>query len=347
MNKKYLITGITGHAAPHLANYLIGKGDKVSGLIRGSNGREQDIRDVVPDKNFSKIDFLYGDLGIKEDMDKIFKENKFNGVYHLGAQSHPPTSFIDPEGTYKTNYLGTKNIIDGIKKYQRDCVLMACSTSEVYGVVPKEKQPMDENIPIRPINPYGLSKALMDTYVLGCANIKADPFNLKAFTTRAFSHCSTRRGNKFSISSDAYQLIRIKKGLQKPTISVGTLSSKRAVMDSRDCVRAYSMLMEKALKGDERVIGEAFNVGGDELFTMRELLDHQLKITGLEDRVTEWVNPKFVRKIDIPTQIPNSDKLRNLTGWKPEISIVEKTLPDLLNYWDEKIFRLNYWGEKE
>jgi len=334
---KYLITGITGFAGPNLANLLVERGDKIYGLVRGSNGREQDIRDIVPDKIFSKINFLYGDFTRYDDMKRIFKENEFKGVFHLGAQSHPPTSFIDPEGTYDANYEGTKNIVDAIKNYQRDCALMFCSTSEVYGVVEEDKQPIGESCPIRPVNPYGWSKALSDVYVLGHANIKAEPFNLKFFVTRAFSHTGLRRGNNFSISSDAYQLARIKKGLQEPVISVGTLSSKRVIMDARDCVRAYAMLMDEAVKGNKEVIGEAFNVGGDELFTIRELLDHQIRISGLEGKIKEWINPKFVRKIDIPTQIPDSTKLRNLTGWKPEIDVVNQTLPELLNYWDEKI----------
>ena len=108
-------------------------------------------------------------------------------------------------------------------------------------------------------------------------------------------------------------------------------------MDVKDCVRAYALLMEKAIKGDERVIGEPFNVGGESLFTMRNILDHLLQISGLEGKVKEFVNPKFVRKIDIPVQIPDSSKLRDLTGWKPKIDVVNETLPGLLEYWEKKI----------
>mgnify|MGYP001612073251 FL=1 len=334
---RYLITGVTGFAGPNLANILIKQEDEVYGLIRSSNGREQDIRDIVPDEVFSKINFIYGDLTEKRDMKRVFNDYKFDGVFHLAAQSHPPTSFIDPKGTMMTNVNGTKNIMGAISEYQRTCALMFCSTSEVYGVVSEKEMPIKENCPIRPINPYGLSKAISDIDVLGRANIKKEPYNLKFFVTRAFSHTGLRRGNKFSISSDAYQLAKIKKGLQKPIINVGTLSSKRVVMDVRDCVRAYAMLMDRAIKGDEKVIGEAFNVGGDELFTMEELLDHMIDISGLTGKLEKKIDPEFVRKIDIPIQIPDSTKLRGLTNWKPEFSIIDKTLPDLLNYWDKKI----------
>ena len=330
---KYLITGITGFAGPNLANFLIDQNQEVYGLVRCSSGREQDIRDVIPDKNFQKITFLYGDFTRIRDMKDVFKNNKFDGVFHLGAQSHPPTSFKDPEGTRLTNVIGTENIMNSLATYQKDCALMFCSTSEVYGAVPEEKQPINEDFLINPINPYGLSKAISDVDVRGRAKI----FDLPFFVTRAFSHTGLRRGKKFSISSDAYQIARIKAGLQEPTISVGTLSSKRVVMDARDCVRAYYYLMERAIKGDKEVSGEAFNVGGDELFSIGELLNNMLKISGLEGKVSEEVNPKFVRPVDIPIQICDTKKVRELTNWKPEISIVKKTLPDLLDYWYKKV----------
>ena len=334
---RYLITGITGFAGPHLANLLVEKGNEVYGLIRSSNGIEEDIRDIVPDKYFSKIKFIYGDLTRSKDIERVLSEYKFDGVFHLAAQSHPPTSFRDPEGTRETNVSGTNNLMDSISRFQRDCALMFCSTSEVYGEVDESKMPMNEECPIRPVNPYGLSKAISDVDVLGRANIKAKPFDLPFFVTRGFSHTGPRRGKTFSISSDAYQLTRIKKGLQEPIVSVGTLSSKRVVMDVRDCVKAYSMLMERATKRDENVIGHAFNVGGDSLYTIGELLDKMIEISGLEGKVEKKIDPKFVRPIDIPVQIPDSKKLRNLTGWSPEISVTEKTLPDLLEYWDKKI----------
>jgi len=101
-------------------------------------------------------------------------------------------------------------------------------------------------------------------------------------------------------------------------------------MDVRDCVRAYVMLMEKASGG------QSYNVGGDELDTIGGFLNRMVEIAGLRGKITTEVNLAFVRPIDIPIQIPNSEKCRRLTGWKPEI-LMEQTLTDLLNYWDMKI----------
>lgn len=323
---KYLLTGITGFAAPHLANLLIKEKHDVYGLIRASNGREEDIRDIVPDENYNQIKFLYGDLTDFHSVERIFKQEKFDGVFHLAAQSHPPTSFADPVETFKINAMGTINLAEAIALIQPDCRLMFCSTSEVYGAVPESAGAITESFPITPINPYGVSKAAADLYI----RERAKSVNLPFFATRAFSHTGPRRGRKFSISSDAYQLVRIQKGYQEPIINVGTLSSKRVVMDARDCVKAYYLLMQKFTPG------EAYNVGGDNAYTMGELLDKMIDLTGLTNKVEKRLDPKLVRPIDIPIQICDTNKCRNLTGWKPEIPI-EKTLADLLAYWSEKI----------
>lgn len=330
--KNILITGLTGFAGPHLANYLIKcipEHDlKIYGLVRASNGRENDIRDVVPDSVFSQIEWVQGDLDNYDSLKQIFAKITFDEIYHLGAQSHPPTSFTQPRNTFVTNSLGTINLVDLVENYCPECKFMNCSTSEVYGAVPEEEQPITEEYPINPINPYGASKAAGDIYVTERAKSKG----LKLFNTRAFSHTGPRRGFRFSISGDAYQIIRIKKGLQRSVIAVGTLSSKRVVMDVRDCVRAYAMLMELFTPG------ESYNVGGDEdsIDTIGGFLGLMLDFADLRGKVAFEVNPNFVRKIDIPVQIPDSTKCRELTGWKPMICMAQ-TLTDLLGYWDTKI----------
>jgi GDPmannose 4,6-dehydratase len=324
MDKSYLITGITGFAGPHLANLLISQGHKVYGLIRCSNGREQDIRDIVPDSNFAKIKFIYGDFTRPEDMNNIFKENKFDGVFHLGAQSHPPTSFKDPTGTFEDNALGTIYLADAIAKYSPETRLMFCSTSEVYGKVEGSTR---EDFPLNPINPYGVSKAAADLYI----RERAKSEGLKFFVTRAFSHTGPRRGQQFSISSDAYQIIRIAKGFQTPNIMVGKLESKRTIVDVRDCVAAYAELMN-----DKFVPGEAYNVGGDEIYSIGEVLNMMLELKGMNGKVTLVPDEKLIRRIGFGIQIPDSTKCRQATGWSPKIKVID-TLKDLLDYWDKKI----------
>ncbi len=111
---KYLITGITGFAGPHLANLLLKENHEVHGLIRNSNGREQDIRDVMNDEEYANLIFHYSDLNNRKLLDEIFINNEFDGVFHLAAQSHPPTSFLDPVGTFNENIINSANLIQSI-----------------------------------------------------------------------------------------------------------------------------------------------------------------------------------------------------------------------------------------
>jgi GDP-mannose 4,6-dehydratase len=323
---RYLITGITGFVGPHLANLLVGQGHEVWGFVRAANGREDDIRDVVPDHIFQRLQFVFGDFIDYDSCVAAMKAAKFDGVYHLGAQSHPPTSFADPRGTFLTNATGTVNLCEAIRAVSPQTRMMFCSTSEVYGAPLESEGAIHEGFAIRPVNPYAVSKAAADLYV----RERAASEKLGFFVTRAFSHTGPRRGRRFSIASDVYQVVRVLKGFQEPVIKVGTLSSKRVVMDVRDVARAYILLMDKG------VPGEAYNIGGDEVFTMGELLDQLIEMTGLKDKVQKEVDPKLVRRIDIPVQICDSRKFRTLTGFKPEIPI-RKTLADLVEYYQRKI----------
>lgn len=324
---KFLITGITGFAGPHLANLLLKEGHDVYGLVRCTNGRENDIRDIVPDENYSKIKFLYSDLKNLRTVNKIFKEHKFDGVFHLAAQSHPPSSFVDPIGTYEENVIGSINLIQAIADNQKDCMLMFCSTSEVYGnIASEDHREIKTTDKLLPANPYGASKAAIDLYL----QERIQNGFIKGFITRAFSHTGPRRGKNFSISSDAYQIARVISGMQQPTIGVGNLKSKRVVIDVRDTVRAYYLLM---MLGD-KVNGKIFNVCGETPYHMQYFTDLLIEISGLN--IKTEINPLFYRNIDIHFQNGDSQELRDLTGWKPEIDI-KTTLTDLLQYWVKKI----------
>ena len=215
---------------------------------------ESDIRDVVPDDVYESITFLYGDLTNYRSMRTVFEENQFDGVFHLAAQSHPPTSFRDPIGTMDTNVMGSANLIQVIQDHQDNCKLMFCSTSEVYGNVGQDGRKIHWEDTILPANPYGASKAATDVYL----QERMKNGFVKGFITRAFSHTGPRRGRIFSISSDAYQIARMMKGLQDPILKVGNLQTTRVVMDVRDTVRAYYLAM---IHPD--VTNHVFNICGD------------------------------------------------------------------------------------
>jgi len=325
---KYLITGITGFAGPHLANLLIKEGHEVFGLIRHSNGRQTDILDVVPTENFEKITFLYGDLVNFRVLNSIFKQHKFDGVFHLAAQSHPPTSFTDPLGTFEANIMGSANVIQAISDNQPECKLMFCSTSEVYGNVGMDGRKINTNDVILPANPYGASKAATDLYL----QERFENKKARGFITRAFSHTGPRRGRTFSISSDAYQIARMMNAQQEKKLLVGNLKSVRVVLDVRDTVKAYYLLMI-----NEKSDGKIFNVCGDEPREMGFYTDTLIKLSGLKG-VEKEIYPAFYRPIDIHYQHGDCGEMVQLTGWKPEYDI-STTLQDLLDYWVKKTDR--------
>jgi GDPmannose 4,6-dehydratase len=322
----YLITGITGFAGPHLANLLIEQGHTVYGLIRNSNGRETDILDIVPEHNFQKIKFIYSDLVNLRTLNDLFKKNKFDGVFHLAAQSHPPTSFTDPLGTFENNIMGSANLIQALLDNQPECKLMFCSTSEVYGNVGIDGRKIKTTDSLLPANPYGASKAATDLYL----QERFENKQLNGFITRAFSHTGPRRGKTFSISSDAYQIAKMVKGLQDNTLLVGNLESVRVVLDVRDIVNAYYLLMIT-----DKSNGNIYNVSGDIPHKMGVYTDMLIDKSGLTN-VVKQISDKLYRPIDIHYQHGDCTELKDITGWSPKFTL-EQTMSDLLNYWIDKI----------
>jgi|TARA_R110000787_G_scaffold247619_1_gene353152 GDPmannose 4,6-dehydratase len=326
---KYLITGITGFVGPHLANLLVEEGHEVYGLVRHSNGRETDITDVVPYDVFKEIKFIYSDISNFRTLSKVFKEHQFDGVFHLAAQSHPPTSFADPLGTINDNVVGSANIIQCIEDYCPDAKLMFCSTSEVYGNVGIDKRAIKTTDQILPANPYGASKAATDIYL----QERFENKKINGFITRAFSHTGPRRGRTFSISSDAYQIARMMNGDQDSrSLLVGNLESVRVVLDVRDMVQAYHLLMT-----NEGSSGNIYNVCGTEPHEMGHFTDLLIKHSGLTD-IRKTVHPPFYRPIDIHYQCGDSAPVKELTGWEPKRDL-NSTMSDLLEYWVNKLRR--------
>jgi GDP-mannose 4,6-dehydratase len=321
---KYLITGITGFAGPNLAKLLLKEGHEVHGVIRCPNGRQADLLDILTLEEYDSIVFHSLDLRQFHSINKILRNENYDGVFHLAAQSHPPTSFKDPILTWEENVNATVNIITSLENSATK--LMFCSTSEVYGDSCKNVGLLQISNPLTPSNPYGTSKAAMDLYMQERMN---NGF-LKGFVTRAFSHTGPRRGFNFSISSDAYQIAKMVLGLQEKKLMIGNLDTERVVIDVRDCVRAYYLLMI-----NEDSNGKVFNVCGDEVRKMRFFTEKLIEKSGLSDIVQE-INPDFYRPIDIQVQIGDSSELKNLTGWQPKVSI-DTCMEDLLGYWIQKL----------
>tara|TARA_A100001515_G_scaffold132537_2_gene121083 strand:+ start:5155 stop:6132 length:978 start_codon:yes stop_codon:yes gene_type:complete len=322
---KYLVTGTTGFAGPHLVKLLLKEGHEVHGIVRTANGRETDLLDILSTKELESVKFHYIDLKDYGSLQKVLLQ-KFDGVFHLAAQSHPPTSFSDPILTWNENVTASMNLITLLEG--QDTKLMFCSTSEVYGDTCKDVGKLNVDSRVLPSNPYGASKAAIDLYLQERFINKKN----KGYITRAFSHTGPRRGKIFSISSDAYQIAKMELGLQEKILKIGNLKTERVVIDVRDCVNAYYLLMIS-----ENSDGKVYNVCGEEVHQMQYYTDCLINSSKFDYKeVKQQIYKPYYRDIDIQIQIGDITDLKTDTNWQPTISL-EKTMDDLLNYWRKKL----------
>jgi GDP-4-dehydro-6-deoxy-D-mannose reductase len=324
-----LITGITGFLGPHLARLLIKEGHHVYGILRGTRGSEQEIKDLLTEEEFNKITFFYGDLVHFRTIDNLFKEQSFDVVFHLAAQTHPPTSFKDPIGTWEANVMGSINLITCLQDHQPNCHFIFCSTVEVYGNEGIDGRKITETNTILPANPYGASKCAIDLYV--CERMKN--MQMKATVIRPFCFTGPRRGARFSIASDAVQIANMMLGKQAKKLRIGNLDTIRAVTDVRDIANAFYLVATNP----EISNGKVYNVCGGEPLKMREYTNMLIEFSGIGiDNIEMNIDDKLWRPIDIQYQDGDSSLILNELGWKPEIGIRD-TIKDLLDFWYNKL----------
>ena len=323
---KYLITGITGFLGPHLANKLVAEGHEVYGLVRINMGRENDLRDIISDDVFSKLKFVYSDLCNYRKLLGIFKEEKFDGIFHLAAQTHPPTSFTDPIGTWEWNVMGSVNLMTAMMDTQPECKFLFCSTVEVYGNEGIDGRKLNEDDKFLPAHPYGASKAAIDMYIQERMKNK----QMNAVIVRPFCFTGPRRGASFSISSDAIQIARMVLGKQEKVLRIGNLDTIRAVTDVRDIANAFFLVMTSP-----NTSGKVYNVCGGVPLKMRYYTDKLLELSGITD-VEQRIDQKLWRPIDIQYQDGDATRIREELGWEPTYTI-DRTLNDLLKYWLKKL----------
>ncbi len=180
--------------------------------------------------------------------------------------------------------------------------------------------PIKEENPLRPLSPYAVSKVTAD--LLGYQYFKS--YGMKVIRTRAFNHTGPRRGEMFVTSNFAKQIADIEKGLKEPVVYVGNLNAQRDFTDVRDIVKAYLLAIEKG------EVGEVYNICSGKSRKTQEVLAMLFSYTDKKIKVKQ--DPSRMRPSDVELLVGDSNKFRERTGWKPEISF-EKTMKDLLDYW--------------
>lgn len=327
MKKKVFITGITGMVGSHMLDFYFNYTSyEIHGLIRWRSSLDN-IEHHLSNINKKKRIFLhYGDLKDDKSLNEIIKKIKPDYVHHLAAQSFPRTSFDIPIDTYETNILGTSKLLEALKNFSKNSLIHVCSSSEIFGRVPKEKLPIDENCTFHPASPYAISKIGTDNV----AKFYHEAYKLKILITRMFTHTGPRRGDVFAESSFAKQIALIENKQIKPIIKVGNLKSLRTVADVRDAVKAYFLLLNK-----KPISGEYYNIGGDHTCTIEDILKYLISRSKVK-KIKYEVDLDRLRPIDADLQIPDTSKFRKHTGWKPEYNF-NKTMDDLLNYWRDLV----------
>jgi GDP-4-dehydro-6-deoxy-D-mannose reductase len=315
-----LITGITGFAGSHLAEYILAEhsGVKIHGIVRWRS-RMDNIAHLA-----GKIELHEADIKDMISLRKTLEASRPDKIFHLAAQSFVPTSWRLPVETFQINSIGQINLFEAILALKLDPRIQIAGSSEEYGLVRADEVPMKETNYLRPLSPYAVSKVAQD--LLGYQYYKS--YGLRAIRTRGFNHTGPRRGEVFVTSNFAKQVAEIEKGKREPVIHVGNLDAQRDFTDVRDMVRAYWLATEKAEDGD------VYNIGTGKTISMHGLLDLLMGMSKVKVRVQ--VDPERLRPSDVQILQADATKFRKQTGWAPTIPF-EKTLRDLLDYWRERV----------
>ena len=326
--QRALITGITGMVGSHLAEYLIEHTDwEVDGMCRWRSPLDN-LETLVPRINArDRVRLLYGDIRDTLAVQDVVRKSTPDYVFHLAAQSYPRTSFESPLDTLDTNIQGTTRLLDALRLTTPKAVIHVCASSEVFGRVPKDKIPIDEECGFHPASPYAISK--VGTDLIG--RYYAEAFDMTVMTTRMFTHTGPRRGDVFAESTFAKQIALIEAEMIPPVLKVGNLDSLRTIADVRDAVRAYYMLVTV-----NPTAGAYYNIGGDHSCTVGDILNTLLSYSAMKDEISIETDPDRIRPVDADLQVPNTKKFTDHTGWAAEIPF-EKTMRDLLDYWRTRV----------
>lgn len=312
---KALITGITGFAGSHLAEYLLSRGDvEVYGTYR-LRSRMDHIQHLI-----NKVKLVECELKDPHSVYQMIIDIRPDLIFHLAAQSFVPTSWNSPTDTLTNNIVSQVNILEAVRKFDIDCKIQIACSSEEYGMVYPEETAIKETNPLRPLSPYAVSKVAQD--YLGYQYHQS--YGLNIVRTRTFNHTGPRRGEHFVTSNFAKQIAQIELGMQQPKLFVGNLRAKRDFTDVRDVVRAYWLSLEKGESG------ELYNIASGMAITIDEMLQTLLSFT--DAKIEIEVDPNRLRPSDVEILLGDSSVFQARTGWVPEIPFGQ-TMEDLLNYW--------------
>lgn len=320
MNKKALITGVTGQDGSYLAEFLLEKGYSVHGLVRMSSiERYERIQHLL---NKDKFHLHYGDLCDYLSIQRIISEIKPDEIYNLAAQSHVKVSFEMPEYTADVDALGIIRILEAVHqlKMGKTCRIYQASTSELFGKA--EEIPQKETTPFHPYSPYACAKV----YAYWIVKNYREAYGMFAVNGILFNHESERRGETFVTRKITLAASRIAKGLQDK-LYMGNLNALRDWGYAKDYVECMWLMLQHdrpedfvIATGQQHSVRDfcnlAFKYAGIDLIWEGSGLDEK-GIDKKTGKVLIEVDKRYFRPTDVNNLLGDSTKAKTLLGWNP------------------------------
>jgi GDP-4-dehydro-6-deoxy-D-mannose reductase len=309
---KVMITGAAGFIGGFLAKRCLGEGCSVLGL-----GISE-----PPPGTWAGGDFECCDIRDTTRLLHVISTFQPDRIFHLAAQSYPTISLSQPRETIDINVGGTVNLFECLRAAGvNPVVIVACSSAE-YGPVASQDLPVREDHPLRPLHPYGVSKVAQDLLAAQYfANYSIPSVRIRIFNT-------TGPGKIGDVCSDLTRRVaEIELGIRPPSLTFGNLTS-RAIVDVRDLVRGLWLSPECCAPG------EVYNLGGDQIYSIREVIDTVRANAMIQFSVEQDL--ALVRGCDEPVIAGDITKFRHCSGWAMEIGLV-KTLRDMLDWWRDRV----------
>lgn len=302
MQRKALITGITGQDGSYLAEFLLEKNYRVYGLVRRSSTINFERIAHLQDK----VELIPGDLLDQSSLITALQKTEPDEVYNLAAQSFVPTSWSQPVLTGEFTALGVTRILEAIRVVNPAIRFYQASSSEMFGMV--EESPQNEATRFYPRSPYGVAKLYGHWITVN----SRESYGLFACSGILFNHESPRRGIEFVTRKVSYNVARIKLELQQK-LKMGNLDVGRDWGFAGDYVRAMWLMLQQDAPGD-------YVIATGVTHTVKRLLEVAFAHVGLDYRDHVEIDPEFLRPAEVYHLRGDYSKGRKQLGWEPSVS---------------------------
>lgn len=335
MDKRVLITGVTGQDGSYLAEFLLEKGYSVHGLKRYSSiDRYERIDHLLDNKNFHMHN---GDLTDSLSIMRVIAKVKPHEIYNLAAQSHVRVSFEVPEYTADVDAVGGLRILESVHQLnmEKTCRIYQASTSELFGRV--KKSPQNETTPFYPSSPYAAAKQ----YAYWITRNYREAYGMFAVNGILFNHESERRGENFVTRKISLAASRIAKGLQDK-LYLGNLNAIRDWGYAKDYVECMWLMLQQDRPQD-------FVIATGEQHSVREFCSLAFKYAGIDldwegsgteekgidkktGKILVEVDEKYFRPIDVDILLGDPAKAISLLGWNPKKTSFEELVKIMMDH---------------